>query len=203
MDLTEKNHTDQTVRLPVTSSKGNKCILVAYNYDSNTIHADPLKTRSRLDLKTAYQKLHSLLANRGLKPSLHILYNLFSNMLNNFMREVNEKFQLVPPHIHCRNSVERTIRNFKEHFISGIASTHKELHLHLWCRLLPHASLTLNLLRQLRMNPKLSGYAQLHREFNYNATPLAPPGTQVIIHETPTVRGTWASHGVKGWYLGP
>ena len=53
------------------------------------------------------------------------------------------------------------------------------------------------------MNPKLSGYAQLHVEFNYDATPLAPPGTQVIIHKKPTVRGTWASHGVKGWYLGP
>ena len=52
------------------------------------------------------------------------------------------------------------------------------------------------------MNPKLSGYAQLHGEFNYNATPLSPPGTQVIIHENPTVRGTWASHGVKGWYFG-
>ena len=53
------------------------------------------------------------------------------------------------------------------------------------------------------MNPKLYGYAQLHGEFNYNAMPLAPPGTQVIIHEKPTVRGAWASHGVKGWYLGP
>ena len=53
------------------------------------------------------------------------------------------------------------------------------------------------------MNPKLSGYAQLHGEFNYNATPLAPPGTQVVIHENLTVRGTWAPHGVKRWYLGP
>ena len=40
---------------------------------------------------------------------------------------------------------------------------------------------------------------QLHGEFNYDATPLAPPGTQVIIHKNTTVRGTWASHGVKGW----
>ena len=50
---------------------------------------------------------------------------------------------------------------------------------------------------------KKSGYARLHGEFNYDATPLAPPGTQVIIHENPTVKGTWASHGVKGWYIGP
>ena len=53
------------------------------------------------------------------------------------------------------------------------------------------------------MNPKLSGYAQLHGELNYDATTLAPLGTQVIIHEKSTVRGTWASHGVKGWYFGP
>ena len=53
------------------------------------------------------------------------------------------------------------------------------------------------------MNPKLSGYAQLHGEFNYDATPLALPGTQIIIHEKPTVRGMWASHGVKDWYIGP
>ena len=52
------------------------------------------------------------------------------------------------------------------------------------------------------MNPKLSRYAQLHGEFNYDATTLAPPGTQVIIHENPTVVGTWAYHGVKGQYLG-
>ena len=119
------------------------------------------------------------------------------------MREVNENFQLVPPHIHRRNSAEWAIPTFKENKISGIASTHKDLPLHLWCRLLPHSSLTLNLLRHSRMKPKLSGYAQLYGEFNYNATPLAPPGTQVIIHEKPTVRGTWTSHEVKGWYLGP
>ena len=119
------------------------------------------------------------------------------------MREVNKTFQLVPPHIHRRNSVERTIRTFKDHFIAGLSRTHKDFPLHLWCQLIPHTILTLNLIRQSRMNPRLSGYAQLHGEFNYDAAPLPPPGKQVIIHENPTVRGTWASHGVKGWYLGP
>ena len=119
------------------------------------------------------------------------------------MRELNENFQLVPPHIHRRNSAEQAIWTFKEHFIAGLSSTHKDFPLYLWCRLLPHSSLTLNSLRQSCMNPKLSGYAQLHEEFNYDATPLAVPGAQVIIHEKPTVRGTWSSHGVKGWYLGP
>ena len=120
-----------------------------------------------------------------------------------FMREVNEKFKLFPPHIHHRNSVERAIRTFKEHLISGLASTHKDFPLHIWCQLLPPSSLTLNLLRKSRTNLKLSGYSQLHGKFNHNATPLAPPGTQIIVHEKPTERETWSTHGVKGWYIGP
>ena len=40
-------------------------------------------------------------------------------------------------------------------------------------------------------------------ELNYNATPLAPPGTKIVSHEKPTVGVTWEVHGVKGWYLGP
>ena len=136
---------DQTGRFPVTSSKGNKYILVAYHYDSNTIHAEPPKTRSGLDLKKAYKKLHSLLIKRGMKPHLHILENECSNVLKTFMREVNENFQLVPPHIHLRNSVERAIRNFKENFTAGLYSTHKDFPFHICSRNLPHASLTLNL----------------------------------------------------------
>ena len=120
-----------------------------------------------------------------------------------FMREVNKKIKLVPPHIHRRNSVEQDIRTFKEHFIAGISSTHKDFPLHLWWRLLPHDIITIKLLQKSCINPKLSVYAQLYEEFNYDATPLAPSGTQVIIYENPTVRGTWASHGVNGWYIGP
>jgi hypothetical protein len=33
--------------------------------------------------------------------------------------------------------------------------------------------------------------------------PLAPLGTNVIVHEKPTSqRGTWDAHGVDGWYVG-
>ena len=181
---------DQTGRFPVTSSKGKKYTLGAYHYDSNTIHAEPLKTRSGLDLTIDYQKIHKLLTNRGLKPHLNILDNECPNVLKVFVREVNKKIQLVPPHIHWIKSAERAIKTFKENFIAGISSTHKDLPIHIWCQLLPHASLTLNLLQQYQMNPKLSGYAQLHGKFSYDVTPLALPSTHVIIHENPTVRGT-------------
>ena len=203
MDFTGKIYTDQTGWFPIKYSKGNKYILVAYHYDSNTIHVEPLKTWTGLELKTAYHKLHNLFTNRGLKHSLHIMNNECPNVLIRFMREVNDKFQLVPTHIHHINSEEQAIRTFKEHLIAGLSSTHKEFPLHIWFQLLPYISLTLNLLRKSRMNPKLSGFSQLHWEFNYNATTLPPPGTQIIAHEKPTARGTWAVNGAKWWYLGP
>ena len=161
VDLSGKIYTDQTGRFPVTSSKGNTYIFVAYHFDSNTIPAEPLKTRSGLDITAAYEKLHILLTNRGLRPHLFILDNKCPNVIKFFMREVNEKILLVLPHIHRRNPAEQAIRSFKEHFISGVSSTHKDFLIHLWCQLIPHAILTLNLFRQSRMNPELSGYTQL------------------------------------------
>ena len=52
-----------------------------------------------------------------------------------------------------------------------------------------------------RLNPCLSSKALLNGEFDYNRTPLAPPGTKIIVHEVSSVRKTWAPHGVNGWYI--
>ena len=92
---------------------------------------------------------------------------------------------------------------FKNHFIAGLCSTDANFPLKLWDHLLPQALITLNLLRGSWINPQLSAWAQVHGEFGYNSTPLAPQGTRVLVHEKPSVRGTWAPHAVEGWYLGP
>ena len=97
---------------------------------------------------------------------------------------------------------ERAIHRFKNHFISGLCSVDKTFPLHLWCRLLDQAELTLNMLRTSRINPNLSSHKQLHGMHDFNATPLAPPGTKCIAHEKSSQRGTWAPHGQHGWYVG-
>jgi hypothetical protein len=79
----------------------------------------------------------------------------------------------------------------------------KQLPIHLWDRLIPQAMITLNLLRQSRLNSKFSVHAQLKGLFNYNKTPPAPPGRNVIIHEKPDHRGSWSPHSLNGWYVGP
>jgi hypothetical protein len=53
------------------------------------------------------------------------------------------------------------------------------------------------------MNPKLSAWEQLFSVFDYNATPLGPPGTRVLAHDKPSGQNSWAPHGQDAWYIGP
>jgi hypothetical protein len=75
--------------------------------------------------------------------------------------------------------------------------------MHLWDRLLPQAVITLNMLRTSRINPKLSAATYIFGQYDFNRAPMAPPGTRIIAHETPSRRRTWAPHGQDGWYIGP
>jgi hypothetical protein len=196
-------YTNQTGRFPVTSRRGNKYIMILYDYDSNSILAEPMKSRTDDEIIPSYQALHDRLIAAGLKPRLQKLDNEASRCLKQFLNTNDIEFQLVPPHSHRRNAAERAIRTFKNHFIAGLCSTDKLFPMNLWCRLIRQAEITLNLLRASRINPRLSAYAQLSGAFDYNATPLAPPGIKCIIHEKPGQRGSWAPHGVEGWYVGP
>ena len=108
------------------------------------------------------------------------------------------QLQLVPPHMHRVNIAEKAIDIYKNHFVSGLATVNPSFPLHLWCRIVPLATTTLNLLRPARINPRLSAYEFLNGVFDYNKTPLAPPGTKVLVHDAPSNRKTWAPHGTDG-----
>lgn len=151
----------------------------------------------------AFKKLHAKLCDAGLRPKLQRLDNECSDALKTFMRQENINYQLAPPGIHRRNAAERAIRTFKNHFIAGLCSTDENFPLHLWDKLLPQAVITLNLLRQSRTKPTMSSWEHFHGPFNHNATPLAPPGIRVLVHEKPSARKTWSPHAVDGWYIGP
>ena len=105
--------------------------------------------------------------------------------LKTFLLATSVKFQLVPQYLHRTNAAERAIQTYKDHLISGLSSCNPNLPLHLWDHLISHDTLTLNLLRPSRLNPRLLAEAQLNGAFYFNRTPLAPPGTQIIVHETP------------------
>ena len=196
-------HTDQTGRFIVASSTGNNYILVLYDYDSNSILVEPMRSRTGPCILKAFKLLHARLVTAGLRPQLHRLDNECSAALKQFLKEEAIDYQLVPPGVHRRNAAERAIRTFKNHFIAGLCSVDKDFPLHLWDKLLPQAELTLNLLRGSRINPKLSAHAQLNGLYDCNRSPIAPPGIRVLVHVKPHDRTTWSPHGEDGWYIGP
>ena len=195
--------TDQTGRFIAPSSEGNNQLFILYDYDSNLIHAEPMRSKSGSEILGAYKRAHKMLCDAGLRPKLQRMDNECSEALQQFMTTEHIDYQFVPPGCHRRNAAERAIRTFKNHFIAALCSTDKNFPLHLWDKLLPQALISLNLMRGSRLNPKLSAWAQVNGEYKYDRTPMAPPGTRVLVHEKPADRESWAPHGVDGWYVGP
>jgi hypothetical protein len=187
---TNQIYSDLTGRSPTTSLSGNKDILILYDYDSNIVLSAPMKNRCDKEMVRAFDFLIQSLILRGLRPHLQRLDNETSLALRNYLTQQGITYQLTPPHIHRRNNAERAIQTFKNHFIVGVCSVDPTFPLKLWDKLLPQATITLNLLRKSRINPRMSAYAQLNGHFDFNRTPLPPPGTRIIAHEKPDQRAS-------------
>jgi hypothetical protein len=86
-DCHDVTFTDPTGRFVTPSSSGNSYILMVYDYDSNYIHAKPMKSRSGSDILDAYQRAIALLTKRGFRPQLQRLDNEASAALQDFMTE--------------------------------------------------------------------------------------------------------------------
>ena len=198
-----KGFMDLTGRFPFHSGSGNEYIMIAYNYDANAILAEPVKNREAKSLADAWETLHKKFENCGVSPTNYVLDNKCSQLLKNAFKKHNCDFQRVPPDNHRANAAERAIQTFKNHFKAGLACVDPKFPIKQWDLLLEQAILTLNMLRKSRLNPKLSAHDILFGVFNYNATPIAPPGMRVVAHDKPTKRRTWDFNGEEGFYVGP
>jgi hypothetical protein len=78
-------YTDQAGIFPVVSSKGNKYIMILYDYDSNAILAKPIKDCKAHELLKAFQFIEQELVARGLKPKLMKLDNKASKLLKDYL----------------------------------------------------------------------------------------------------------------------
>ena len=95
----------------------------------------------------------------------------------------NIKYQIAPLHLHRWNAAERAIQTFKAHLIAGLCSIDLDYPETEWDYLLDQAEITINLLRACRINLKILAYNAVFGAFNFNKTPLAPPGMKVIVHK--------------------
>ena len=82
---TGKIFTDQTGRFIVPASTGNTQLFILYDYDSNSIHAEPMPNKTAGSILTAYKNVHNMLVKAGLRPQLQRLNNECSEVLKEYM----------------------------------------------------------------------------------------------------------------------
>ena len=158
---------------PTISNWGMKYILVLYNYDSNAILARAMENNKDQVITTAYKSIYNELTDAGVTAILQYLNNETSKELIESIKKKNLKFQLAAPHDHQFNPTEIAVSTLTNHFIAMLAGCDKRFPKYLWCQLILQAVITLNMLRQSRINPKLSAHDQVFGTFNYQRMPLA------------------------------
>lgn len=177
---------DQTGRFPITSSKGNKYVMVACELDGNYIDAKPMKDQTKGELVTAYKAIYARWKQTGtISPNWHILDNEAPEDLKAAIRENGCQVELTPADMHRRNAAERAIQTFKGNFTSVLAGVSDDFPITRWHELIPGMVLQTNLLRQVTVAPKTPAYAYLHGPFDYNRMPLAPLGCACQFHVKP------------------
>ena len=95
-------------RLYYSSSRGHEYLLVVYDYDSNVILVEPLKSRQIASITTEWNTFHSILSRRGVFTSLYVLDNEISS---DFCFALKKNYvQLLPLHNDRHNAAESAIR---------------------------------------------------------------------------------------------
>ena len=204
-ELTNQIASDLPGRFPITSQRGHKYMFLLYDIDSNYIHVVPMKSRRADEMVRAFAEAYQVLREQGFRANKIKLDNEISQQFKDHLKDYNDDitYELVSPGNHRSNPAERAIQDFKSHFISMLSGADESFPDNCWDLLLPQCNITLNLLRASSIQPKLSTYAQIHGNFDYNKTPLAPAGCKSIIHDRPNERPRWANHGTPGFYIGP
>ena len=164
--------------------------MVLYDYDSNAIVFEPIKSRQSREILEAFKTFKQKISSNNKIPDLYILDNEASMDLKNSLTRNNQTFKLVPPKMHRRNAAEKAIRTAKNRILSGLATCDTNYPITEWDRLLPQAEITLNLLQNSLVNPNLSAWAYINKPYDFNKMPMTPPGTKIIAHSKPNKRAT-------------
>ena len=166
--LKELIATDLPGRYPVTSTQGHKYLIVIYDYDANYIHTTLIKSRKSEELVRGFTEGYAVLTKHGFQAKSIRLNNEISKDFKDHLATINLPYQLVSPGDHRANPAERAIQTFKNHFIAMLSGADPEFPVDCWDLLIPHADISLNLLRSSRVQSQLSAYALIHGNFDYN-----------------------------------
>ena len=200
-DLKGISSSDQTGAFPTTSSQRNRYVMLMEDSDARPILAVAIQSRKKEHLLAGFIEMHNTLKKSGIMPVLHRIDNEFLKELIEEIEARGLKYQIAPRRNHQTIGAEQAIQTMKNYFISVLYGCDPTFSKSQWDRVLPVEVLTLNMLRPSCINPAKSAYNELWGNFDFNKTPLAPPGCLIVAHKRPQERGTWAEHGVKGYFI--
>ena len=194
---------DMPGRFPIASALGNEYVLVFLYEEGNYIHLEPLPNRSGAQQAKAHAAGLSFFAKLGVvSHDYAVLDNEISPEVRNVYQPICP-LQFVPPNTHRANKAERAIRTFVNHFTAILCGCDPTFPMKLWDLLLPHAEVTLNMLRSSALSVNVSAYQHLRGAWDWNRYPMAPLGMLVVILNPAEQRASWGNHGDKGYYFGP
>ncbi len=200
-----KLYTDDTGCFPVRACSGNQYVMIAFHANDNLILQQALKSKSNCHQISEYNAIMSRLAAPGHLVDLQILDNKTSAAYKEAITfKWHAKVQLAPPDMHHCNQAKCTICMFKDHFLAILAGDDSVFPPYLWDLFLPQAKkLTLNLLRQTTLNPRISVWEFFQGPFDFNKTLLGPVGCCVLIHAKLSTQRSWDFCAKWGFYIGP
>jgi hypothetical protein len=175
--------------------------MVFYDYDFNYINAIPIKSRKSSKFVNAFNICYNELKKRGFEARVQRLDNEISKEVIIAIENEGLQYQIASPSNHRLNDAERAIQTFKARLIPHREGTDPTFPKSSWDLMIPQIVLVMNLMRPSRINPLLSAYTQLHGEFDFDRTPIAPIGCKVIVHDCRNERGSWDTHGSPGYYI--
>jgi hypothetical protein len=188
-------------RYPIISARGHKYIMVMFDYDTNYINAIPIKSRKSNELVRAFKICYDELKQKGLTARVLRLDNEISAELIRAIEEEKLDYQIASPGDHRLNHAERAIQTFKSKLISFREGVDPNFPKNCWDLLIAQTVLAMNLLQPSWVNPLISAYTQVHGEYDFNKTPIAPVGCTVIVHDRRNEQGSWDNHGSHSFYI--
>ena len=201
-ECTGRMHSDAAGRFPIQSVSGKLYMIIYYSEDGNYIHIELTRSRKAPDLLLAFQNAVQFFSSRGRTPHFARMDNECAAATKTWAVLANIDIELVPPGQHRTNRAERAIRTWKAHFIAILAGIDPDCPMYLWEYFIEQAELTLNLSRPCATYPTISAWEGLCGKFNLNATPIAPLGIKVVVHNKPDERLSWDTHGEVAFYVG-
>ena len=176
--------------------------MIIHEIDGASTWVEVMKNRTEGEIIEARRRGLKKMRQQGITSAHQVLDNEISQTYKDKIRELGMLYQLVPTDDHRRNIAERAIQIWKNHFVGVLSGTAATFPLHIWCQAIPQDERQLILLSMSNVNPKISSYAHVYGQHDYNSKPFVPIGMESLVHDKPNRRKTFDPHCRKGYVSG-